>query len=264
MAKIEPVQRAETSSDKAAAPPRIGVTLSTVTSIFGIAVPLLYVIGRVYKEAYWERIGTSASLIRYGVEDYLYFGFSAMFNAILRLLIKLPLGALAPLLAVVGLVALVSLFLVLLKNALTRGSTLRRPLRRAFKHVDTWKKKGAMDAQFVSYFVSMIQYPNTVLFYFLSLILLIAATILGAHESGKYSAGRDLRSLLVKPDVTSDITTPYVHFTGHSGATSGHLIECNSEWCVVLVGGQSMAISKTSVTGIVGTSKTTKHAKVPD
>ena len=71
-----------------------GLMLAYVGPLLALGVPILYMLGRVYKEAYWGKIQLPSSLMNYGIEDYLYFGFVAIVNGLFRLISHLPLGVL--------------------------------------------------------------------------------------------------------------------------------------------------------------------------
>ena len=206
--------------------------LSYVVPVFAIGIPVLYVLGRVYKEAYWAKLQIPYTLMDYPVEDYLYWGFVAIANGLFRLLNQLPLGPLGTwLLTILGLALMLAL-IVSLRRWL--GAGLTRFVHSMEMKLRAWKaNEDKWHVQFGRPLLMIGQWINGAFLTFLLAILVLAVSIEGAKSAGQYAAEQTIKYVRHSSSITVGDARAIAHLKGEPSTQSGVLLECTSTWCVI-------------------------------
>ncbi|KAF1708653.1 hypothetical protein [Pseudoxanthomonas sacheonensis] len=215
--------------------------LSYVVPVFAIGIPVLYVLGRVYKEAYWAKLQIPYSLLDYPVEGYLYSGFVAITNGLFRLVNWLPLGPLgAWLLTTLGL-ALILALVVSLRRWL--GTGLTRFVHSMEKKLRSWKaNEDKWHVQIGRPLLIIGQWINGAFLTFLLAILLLAVFVAAANSAGQYAAEQTVKYVRQSSSITVGNARAIAHLRGEPSTQSGILLECSSAWCVISRRGEFVAV----------------------
>lgn len=228
----------------------LSTLLSLVLPVLAIGVPVLYVLGRVYKESYWLALGVPYSILGYTVEEYVYWGFVAIANGLIRSIASLPFGPFWT-----WAVTVVVLFLLLFLT-FTLRSVIKRLLiwivaasekaASALRNSDeNWRK------QFAFPLLTVGQWINSAYLTFLVSILALSLAILGVNEAGKKQAEKSIewmRTRAAMPQASSAVA----YLNDQSVVQSGAVLECSVEWCVIVRKGRFIAVHTADIERIDG------------
>jgi hypothetical protein len=223
----------------------ISRSVELIVRALAIGVPVLYVLGRVFKEGYWEHIGLSMTLMSYTLQDYLYWGFAAIFNGLIWVFRKMPFGPLGSLVLTLFLVSLAAAFVVVLRRAVV--PRIRHWVLAGEAKLQAWRKDDqSIGMQFLRPFVWLGSRVFNWMFYFLLIIFVIAASVLAAYKAGQFAAERDRKRLVSSGEVITPDARALVHTEIEEGEASV-LLECGPQWCVVIRRGDFVAIRQEHV-----------------
>lgn len=223
----------------------IGRSVELIVRALAIGVPVLYVLGRVFKEGYWGHIGLPVTLMSYSLQDYLYWGFAAIFNGLIWVFRQMPFGPLGSLVLTLVLVALAAAFVVVLRRAVV--PRIRHRVLAAEAKLQAWRKDDqSIGMQFLRPFVWLGSRVFNLMFYFLLIIFVIAGSVLAAYKAGQFAAERDRKRLVGSGDAKTPDARALVHTEVKEGEASV-LLECGPQWCVVIKRGDFMAIRQEHV-----------------
>lgn len=215
--------------------------------VLAVGVPVLYVLGRAFREGYWTELGFTPALMSYTVQDYLYWGFASLLRGLMWLYKLLPFGPLGTLffalLAIAALSALAALGQIYLLPKLRQpAQSSVRWLRRS-----TGNQRG-FGALFARPLFLLSQWVSSSLFYFLLTILGVAGSVSLAVYAGKQSATRDRAYLTAVPIVGSLDARPVVRLRSKDeDKVRSLLLECGPQWCVMLRGRDFVAVRQEDV-----------------
>lgn len=217
---------------------------------FAIGVPVLYVLGRAYKEAFWEHVSLSISLMAYSVEDYLYWGFAVVLNKLFAGLGWMPAGPIGAMLGLAAVLALISSLIVVLRRWVL--PTLKDRILLAERRMREWRANDqSLLIQFLRPFVAMGVACYTLVFYFLLAILIAASPVLLAYKAGVHDAQQARKRLMGNGPVRELDIRALVHLRGEASPYQvGLLLECSSQWCVMLRRGDFVAVRQDDIARI--------------
>ena len=224
------------------------MAITYVAPILGLAVPLLYFVGRVRTEAYWAKMQVPTGVMTYGFEDYVYTGFVAIALAVVEIFSWAPFGPLGAWLIAV----LVAALLIALSVAARRrlGHWLKHKALQLETKVSSWKEdKSHWLVQFaVPFFMAFERLCNLFLIILLPLLLVISV-IVWADRSGKQAADRALKSLR-SDKVSQGDAQALMHVGLDDDALVGVAVGCAGDWCAMTKGGDIVVVPKTSIVRI--------------
>jgi len=212
--------------------------LQLALSVFAIGLPALYAMGRVYQEGYWNSIQLPP-LMGYALEDYVYTGFVAIFNAAGRAVGGGTLGYLV----IAGLVlTFFACYIVVLDKWLI--PTVKRRLRSIGERSNVSEKKPAWLVDLTRLIGIAWTTLTTVSFLFFVLFLCIALPLVGMHKAGKSQAERDKKQLVQHGGRPLKYgTEPVLHYKDDSGVMRASLmLQCSQQWCVIFDNGFFSAV----------------------
>ena len=215
--------------------------MTYVVPVFAIGVPVLYVLGRIYKETYWDTLQIPYSLMDYPIEDYLYWGFVAISNELFRLVNRMPLGPLGTWLLTILALALSLALMVSLRRWL--GSVLLSFDRWLRPQVTEWKNnKDKWHVQVALPLLVIGQWINGIFLSALLVVLVLALSIAGASAAGRHAADEARKRIRHSYNVTMGDARPIAHLKGEPSTQSGALLECAASWCVLSRRGEFVAV----------------------
>lgn len=210
-----------------------------VIPVLAVGVPVLYVIGRVYRDAYWYQLGLPSGVLIFSFEDYVYGGFVAIANGMFSLVSALPFGPLGAWLGSLFILALVLAFLVSLRRWL--GAGLLRLAYLLEKKIKSWRaKEDKWHVQFGVPFLILGQWLNGVFLALLLPVLIIALVVSGVLKAGKSQAQRDIDASFGK--VSPETSRPTMRFKDGEVEITGLVVQCAIDWCVVTVNGDLYSV----------------------
>lgn len=243
---LSPIERTHERGDS-----RTTRLFAVLIRITAVAVPVLYVMGRIYADGYWYSLGLSSSLLSFDVDDYLYLGFVAVVIGSSALLDITGHGT--GWYALVGGVAL-SIFTTLVA-AIDHWVTtsVRRRLKVIDERTARWRERHGGWMSIIVYpavaigigFYSLFIVFFTVLIAVVLILVLLqkAGTISATHDSERYAA--------YAAGKVTETPIGRVRYQRH-GESVRHalLLECSDQWCVVYEAGAFVAIQKSDISAI--------------
>lgn len=234
--------------DRAGVVQRISAVLPLALGVIAFGVPVLYTLGRVYTESYWDELQLPSSVVSYGVEDYVYLGFVAIFNAVARSFSSAGNGTLRYLLVVTAAVVAIALYWVALDK--WAAPTLKRQAQRVRAWLSTtkipnrhWLVDTAKVASGLWLLGSVFVIAFAIAFFF------VALPLAGVYQAGKLQAKRDQSKLLAVGEVPTKYgARPVLHYRdGFGVGKASLLLQCTDQWCVAYEGGFFAAIKADAV-----------------
>ena len=215
-----------------------------------VLVPILYVMGRIYSEAYWDTLGLPATLMAYSVQDYLYFGFLSMFVGLAHTVGAHPYNAMGYALLVAG---GITVFVVMIRLAdWVAGPTLRAYIAALEQRIRTARasKHGAV-VQHAQVAAAVWSGASSLLMVMLTAVLLSFLPIVFAVSAGRAQAVEE-RAQWLDPAHRPKTKQPPATVTYRSEATlrTASLVECSEAWCMVYDQGAFVALPRTDVVRI--------------
>lgn len=223
---------------------RLARALEVVVKIAAIVVPVLYVLGRLYSDAYWESLSLPPSLMQYGLEDYVYFGFLSLLLALAQTIGAAPYGAIA----YAALFALGVAILVVVTLFVDRwlDPKIRAEAAVFDQRLEELKASSRGEAIRHLHRGAVIWSGLTTLSLILiGAVLVLFLPVLFAINSGKAEAQRQrARQLQPAPKGRLPIVAHYTEGGVHLTAA---LVECSDTWCVVYREGAFVAVPSDAV-----------------
>ncbi|MDR7067484.1 hypothetical protein J2X02_000301 [Pseudoxanthomonas japonensis] len=234
------------------------MAITYVLPVFGLAVPLLYFVGRVRTEVYWTQMQVPTGIMTYGFEDYVYTGFVAIAIAVVEIFSWAPLGPLGAWLIAV----LLSALLIALSVGARRwfGHWLKNKALQLEAAISTWRKdKSHWKIQFAVPFFWVFERLCNLFLMILLPLLLVISVIVWADRSGKRIADDDLKSLR-SGKVSGGDARALMHVDMEGDALVGVAVGCAGDWCAMTKEGDVVVVPKTSIVRIDHCPKTIKLA----
>jgi hypothetical protein len=223
---------------------RLGRALELIVKIAAIVVPVLYVLGRLYSDAYWEALSLPPSLVQRGFEDYLYLGFLSLLLALARTVGASPYGAMA----YAALFALaVALFVVV---ALFVSQWLGPKIRAEGAIFDQWLQdlKASPRGEVFRHLhrgAAIWSGLTSLMLIVLAAVLMLFLPVLFAINSGKVEAQREYTRQ--RQPVAKGRLPMLAHYAQGDAQLIAPLVECSDTWCVVYREGAFIAVRRDAV-----------------
>lgn len=235
-----------TSSEQSKIIAVAGKIITYAVPVIGLVVPLLYFVGRIRSEAYWNKMQVPPGVMTYGFEDYVYTGFAAIPIAVAEAFSWWGMGPLGAWLTAV----LVSAFLTGLTVAVRRlvGRKLQERAVALEHKLRSWREsKPIWLLEFAVPFFKTFEHLCSAFLAILLPLLVVISVIVWADRSGKRVAERDLGDVrsLSEGEVLS-----LIHFSVSDKELTGIAVGCAGDWCAVRRGEKTVVISKTAVSKI--------------
>ncbi len=211
-----------------------------------LATPVCYALGRVYAEGYWGELGISPTAMARPFEDYVFFSFVMLANAVAWAFSKSnEVSFLAALSAIVLLIGLFSTLAWLLNYS---GNRLRPELRRFAVKLRRWARQRKSFMRALSAGAAAYDVVNTAVLVFLVASLVLLVPLASAHWLGKNQAER-LRERLRANGRAHE----WVVAKNGDETVRGRLIECTERRCVLFTKGKFVPVPAESVRWEAGT-----------
>ncbi len=222
---------------------RMPSALDGMIKLLTIAVPLLYAVGRMYVEGYWDALGLPTGLAPYRADDYLYYGGTALVLPLIELVTKGPVRVAQVVLVGVVLAIAVALWLLMTRKL---QPVLLRLARYAAPRLAQWANRAV-----VRVVATGIPVGAAVTLFLLSAVLLLLLTLLGlvvAINSGRATAESLRTQVTTHPEKFAQAT--WVDTNGVAGP--GLVTSCTDDWCIVFEGRQFIARPRSSFNALSG------------
>lgn len=241
-----PVEWTHERGDNRAA--RLFAVLIRITAV---AVPVLYVMGRVYAEGYWSSQGLSSSLLSFDVDDYLYLGFVAVVIGSTAMLDIT--GHSTGLYVLVGGVALTILTTLVAAVDHWVTTSVRGRLKVIDERTARWRGMHGGWLSRIGYPAAAIGigfYSLFIVFFTLLLVVLLllvlfqkAGAASATHDSERYAA-------YAAGKITGTSIGRVRYHQSNGQVRHGLLLQCSDQWCFVYEAGTFAAISKSDISAI--------------
>lgn len=216
-----------TQSLPTAEPPRspwrqVGA-LELLTAAVLLGGPIFYVLGRIYWESYWVRLGITPSVMTAEPGDYIYYGFITLASGITMVLPRGDNLAVwsAPLAAAVLLVVLVAFFWLIGKVKLNLSRHIKKHRRRL--RLLLAKSKPVLKS--IDRAATCISVLSTLALALLLLSGALLVPIVLAHEVGTARAAKVIEDLAEPKSAYALVQV--------DGINAGRLLECKVNYCAI-------------------------------
>ena len=229
---------------------RVANALEFIVKIVVIGVPVLYALGRIYLESYWQALHLPSSLMHNATEDYLYFGFVAVVEGLARGLGFAPYTALGYAALVAMAVAVLSFVALLIDRWL--GPMARAQLARVDRRIAALKDSKHVDGIRSALIGAVVWGALTsfVMLLFMA-VLLVFLPIVFAANAGKRKANTDINEQMQHQTQQGRATPVSIaHYSNDGVPMAAPLLDCAETWCVVFDQGAFVAIPRSNVVRI--------------
>lgn len=211
-----------------------------------LVVPLLYFVGRVRSDSYWNYFQIPQGIMTYSFEDYVYTGFLAISLGIVSAFSWAPLGPFGAWLIAVILIAVILGIAVALRR--WAGTRLKEKIFLFEKKIRNWKAdESKWHVQFAIPFLESVQWIGNIFLIVLIPLLFLVGTILWADHSGKANAKRDAEFLRATGEIRAGNARTILHLHGNDELQSGAAIGCSGDWCAMTRRREIVVVPKASI-----------------
>lgn len=237
----------EPRADEVSIGRRVSVAIEFIVKVVAIGVPILYALGRIYSDSYWQELHLPSSLMGYSAEDYLYFGFTSLVSGLARLVGVEPYTTMA----YAALAALVAAAMTILAAFLDTwmGRVLKKYATKFEQKIGEWKQsKHGKLVRHVVFGAAIGTGSFVVMMFLVALSLCVFLPIVFAATEGKRQASieRD-RLTQPQPKQGQPALSPLVYYESRGTRASARLMECSDSWCVVFSQEAFVAIPRSDV-----------------
>lgn len=235
----------ESKPPEATASARAFRAIEIVVKAAALGVPVLYVLGRAFQEAFWNELHLSVALMGYSGDDYLYSGFLAIVLGLGHMVganFYSTIGKAVVIGVSIGACYTVVIWLepLLLRRLKTRAAIFRERFQEASKKNRTGylglQSGAVLGAGLSTLFVFLA--CLTVIFFLPFVFAVNSGTI-----QGKLERDRQLGRLKSAPPM-------YVDFRQGEVLQTAPFVACGEAWCVIFQQGTFVAIPKSEVVRI--------------
>ena len=221
-------------------------TLEFIVKIVAIGVPVLYALGRIYLESYWQTLRLPSSLMGYAAEDYLYSGFMSLAVGMSRLI-----GVeLYSTMAYAAIFAAVTAALAMVMYSIDRfvGPHVRARIAASQRLRGEAKKSKQSDAiRYVQIGAAVWSVTTTIILVFTAAGVLLLLPIVLAVKAGQGQAEAERASYLQPQSAKRGVRPILAHYESDGIEVTAPLVECSESWCVVFRLGDFVAIPRAQV-----------------
>lgn len=211
-----------------------------------LATPVCYALGRIYAEGYWGELGITPTAMARPFEDYVFFSFIMLANAVSWAFSESnEVSFLAALGAIVLLIVLFSTLAWLINYS---GNRLRPAIRRFAVRLRRWARQRKSFMRALSAGAAAYDVLNTAILVFLVASLVLLVPLASAHWLGKNQAER-LREALRENGRAHE----WVVAQNGDETVKGRLIECTERRCVLFTNGKFVPVQSEGVRWEAGT-----------
>jgi hypothetical protein len=242
MAEIAPQGAAPSLSS------RIASALEFIVKVIVIGVPVLYALGRIYSDSYWQELHLPSSLMHNTTEDYLYAGFSSLVQGLVGLIGITPYTSMGYAALISLLIALLTVTALVIDRSL--GPRIRGQLLRLELHFNELKQSKHREAiRHIAIGAVVWSGLLSVLSMLMVAVLVLFLPIVFAVNAGKQQAHNDLNRLTQPKSKPGRAAPPVIlaHYKSDAGQITAPLLDCSDTWCVVLQEGSFAAIPRSEV-----------------
>lgn len=222
-------------------PPRKAFSVAdSMVKILVLGTPVFYGMGRAYAEGYWRGFSLSPTVMARGFEDYIYFAFIMLANAIA---VALTPGEHFSLWFAFALTLAGALLLALLVIAgRWIGKTLERREKLFRRKVQKWAQQKRSFADALQIAIASVGVVATGILVIISICIAMLLPVAASYALGS-------RQAAVVRDNMSTGLGPYEAVSSEEGGRvlRGRLLECSEQRCVIFSGGKFIPVSADSV-----------------
>ena len=220
------------------------LALELLLKAAAISVPVLYAMGRLYSETYWDTLGIPSSLMAYTVKDYLYFGFVANFVGLAKTLGAHPYSALGYAVMYAFVISIGVVIVLLIDGWFNARLEAKKTELEQRAEVPATRQVTKTLARGIAVWSALT--GGFAMLIGVSLLVLLPAVF--AVKAGQARAQAELARQTHAPATSSQVTpSALAYFTRDGVLASGALVECSESWCVVFDRG-FIAVPRDTVT----------------
>jgi hypothetical protein len=215
-----------------------------LVKLFTIAVPMCYVMGRMYISGYWGALHLPSSVASYEFHDYIFYGFIALFFPLIHFVLNDGDGRIVDAeLAALGIVVLILIWLFLTRRL--------RPLLTMFGAWLDRKLLPLRKSESVQSVASAVLVGCVILLVLLLAILGVIFAVYpmsAALTSGKADGNAKRLELQEHPDKFGTA----LWTTSDGSRVAGLLVDCSDSWCTTYHRGVIQVVPRSAISKIIG------------